>query len=87
MGRHQKTYKAMQGHPVPANLRWSEVESLLAYLGAEITEGRGSAITIDLNGKKAWFHRQHPEDKADKGAIKNALALIKAAGLEDRLEN
>jgi len=63
------------------------VESLLVYLGAEITEGRGSAITVNLNGRKAWFHRPHPEDKADRGAIKNTLALINAAGLADRLEN
>jgi hypothetical protein len=86
MSKHRKTFEAMQGHPAPANLRWSDVESLLVYLGAKIVEGRGSAITVTLKGKKAWFHRPHPEDKADRGAIKNALILIKESGAEKKLE-
>jgi hypothetical protein len=73
----------MHRHPAPANLRWSEVEALLVNLGAKIVKGKGSAITVTLEGVKAWFHRPHPEDKADRGAIKNVLELIKETGLED----
>jgi hypothetical protein len=86
ISKHKKIWEAMRRHPTPANLRWSEVENLLIYLGAEIVKGKGSAITVTLRGKKAWFHRPHPEDKADRGAIKNALTLIKDGGLESIFE-
>ena len=81
MGKHEKTLEAMKQHPKPSNLRWSDVESLLVHLGAEVREGRGSAIGVTLRGKSAYFHRPHPGDKADKGAIATALALLQEAGI------
>jgi hypothetical protein len=70
----------MQQHPKPSNLRWSDIESLLVHEGAVIVEGKGSAITVNLYGHKGYFHRPHPGDKADKGAIENALSLLRIAG-------
>jgi len=31
-------------------------------------------------GKHAYFHRPHPGDKADKGAIESALRFLREAG-------
>ncbi|TAN22142.1 MAG: type II toxin-antitoxin system HicA family toxin [Acidobacteria bacterium] len=42
--KHAKTLAAIFAHPVPANLRWSYVEALLASLGADISERAGSRI-------------------------------------------
>jgi len=83
MGKHEKTLDAMRQQPKPSNLRWSDIESLLVHLGAEVKEGKGSAISVTLGGRRAYFHRPHPSDKADKGAIATALALLKEAGLID----
>ena len=66
---------------MPANLRWSDVEALFKHHGATIKEGSGSAITVSLNGQKAFFHRPHPDDKADRGAIGNALELLRRVGV------
>lgn len=66
----------MRRHPRPSNLRWADVESLFVHLGAVIREGKGSAISVTLGGKTAYFHRPHPGDKADKGAIATALKLL-----------
>jgi len=77
--KHDKTLEAMRR--MPANLRWSDVEALFKHYGATITKGSGSAITVNLKGHKGFFHRPHPEDKADRGAIGNALELLKRAGI------
>ncbi len=68
-------------HPRPANLPWRDIENLLVHVGAEIREGRGSAMTVILKGKVAAFHRPHPEKEANKGAIVNAIKLLKRAGV------
>ena len=39
-------------------------------------EGKGSAISVTLCGRTAYFHRPHPGDKANKGAIATALRLL-----------
>jgi hypothetical protein len=83
VGKHEKTLQAMLQHPKPSNLRWTDVESLLEHFGAEIKERKGSAIGVTLNGHKAWFHRPHPGDKADKGAIANTLEFLKKAGIKE----
>jgi hypothetical protein len=83
MGKHEKTLEAMLQHPKPSNLRWADIESLFENYGAEIKERKGSAISITLNGQTAYFHRPHPGDKADKGAIETALALLRKAGIKE----
>jgi hypothetical protein len=65
--KHEKTLEAMRQNPKLSNLRWADVESLLVHCGARIREGKGSAISVSLNDKRAYFHRPHPGDKADKG--------------------
>ena len=65
--------------PVRANVAWSDIEKLLAALGAELTEGRGSWVRIHLQGVRAVFHRPHPEKETDKGALKSMRRFLKAA--------
>jgi hypothetical protein len=80
---HERTLNAMRRHPKPSNLRWVDVESLLLHLGAIVREGKGSAISVTLKGRTAYFHRPHPGDKADKGAITTALKLLGETTCDD----
>lgn len=80
MGKHEKTLEAMRQLPRPSNLRWADIESLLVHFGATIREGKGSAISVALKGRRAYFHRPHPGDKADKGAVESALRLLRETG-------
>ena len=66
-----------ESHKPDAAAGGPDIESLFVHLGAEIQEGKGSAISIILNDKRAFFHRPHPGDKADKGAIDSALRFLK----------
>lgn len=50
-------------------------------LGANISEGNGSRIRVELNGERAVFHRPHPEKNTDKGAIVSVRKFLNNAGI------
>ena len=49
--------------------------------GAEISEGRGSRVRVELNGVLATFHRPHPQPVTDKGAVKSVRRFLANAGV------
>jgi hypothetical protein len=68
--KHRKTLGQVCENPVRPDIFWSDIESLLSALGAEITEGRGSRVRVFLNGVRAVFHRpQPPSHKATAGQV------------------
>lgn len=79
--KHATTLQAIFVQPVQASIRWSDIESLLESLGAEIEEGEGSRVRVALNGVRAVFHRPHPEPTTDKGAVKSVRTLLAEAGV------
>jgi hypothetical protein len=78
--RQRKTFEALFKEPVPANIAWKDIESLLVAIGCEVSEGRGSRLRLALNGVKAVFHRPHPEPTTDRGAVKSMRRFLTAAG-------
>ncbi|MBE9170513.1 type II toxin-antitoxin system HicA family toxin [Pleurocapsales cyanobacterium LEGE 06147] len=81
--KHQKTLVKLFEQPVRSNIAWTELESLLAALGAEISEGRGSRVRIALNGVRAVFHRPHPQKETDKGAVMSMRRFLTEAGVKE----
>jgi hypothetical protein len=79
--RHRDTLAEIFRNPVLASIKWAEIEALLAALGAEISEGRGSRVRIALNGVRAVFHRPHPQPTTDKGAVKSMRRFLTEAGI------
>ena len=80
--RQLRTYREIYTDPVMANLKWSDIESLLLALGAKISEGNGSRVRIELNGQRAVFHRPHPDRNTDKGAVKSVRRFLENAGVK-----
>lgn len=76
-------YEEIFKNPVQSDIEWQEIESLLKSLGANISEGNGSRVRIELNGQRAVFHRPHPEKVTDKGAIKSMLRFLDNAGVKN----
>ena len=68
--------------PTPSNIEWTQIESLLLALGAEVSEGEGSRVRIKLNGVRAVFHRPHPEKETDKGAVNSMKRFLQTAGVK-----
>ncbi len=79
--KHKKILEALFSDPVRSNIAWSDIESLLLVLGADVTEGRGSRVRIVLNDVRAVFHRPHPENVTDKGAVKSMRRFLTEAGV------
>ncbi len=75
------TFLELQKEPVPADLAWSDIESLFKALGARVTEGSGSRVRVELNGERAVFHRPHPDKNTDKGAVRSVRRFLSNAGV------
>ena len=69
--------------PVRSDVVWTNIESLLEALGAEISEGRGSRVRVALKGVRAVFHRPHPRRETDKGAVVSVRRFLSEAGVEN----
>lgn len=80
--KNQKVYDEIFKNPIQPNIKWKDIEKLLESLGAEISEGNGSRIRIKLNDQRAVFHRPHPENETDKGAVKAVRQFLINAGIK-----
>ncbi len=78
--RHKKTLDRIFQNPIRSDVQWSDIESLLLALGAELSEGKGSRVRIALNGVRAVFHRPHPQKETDKGALQSMRRFLQEAG-------
>jgi len=79
--KHRKTLELIFKKPIPANVRWDDIEALLEALGAQICEGSGSRVRIATKGVKAVFHRPHPKRVTDKGALVSVRRFLENAGI------
>ena len=79
--RHEKVLDQIFENPVRADVSWSEIESMLVALGADLSEGRGSRVRIVLDGVRAAFHRPHPRKETDKGALQSMRRFLQEAGV------
>jgi hypothetical protein len=82
--KHERTLEAIFKHPVQSNVAWKDCEKLLEALGAEISEGEGSRVRVALNGRKAVFHRPHPQKETDKGALVSLRKFLENAGVKPK---
>ena len=80
--KHRRTLEAIFARPVRSDIRWTEIEGLLASLGADRSEGRGSRVRFLLKGVEAVFHRPHPRPDTNKGAVVFVREFLKMAGIE-----
>lgn len=48
---------AIFAKPTRANIRFSDIESLIRALGGEVREGEGSRVVLELFGSREYAHR------------------------------
>lgn len=80
-GNQQDTLRQIYANPVPVNLEWRKVESLLLAIGRQLVEGRGSRVRFEKNGKVATFHRPHPAKEAKPYQVRDARAYLELLGV------
>jgi hypothetical protein len=79
--KHTRTLRAIFETPTRSDIPWADIEALFIALGAEVSEGNGSRIRVALHGIRAVFHRPHPEEVTDKGAVKSVQRFLREAGV------
>ena len=80
--KQQRTLIGIFTDPVPANIAWHDIESLLLALGAELTEARGSRLAVVLNGRKSVLHQPHPRNEVGKPMLRGLRGFLIEAGIE-----
>jgi hypothetical protein len=78
---HQKILQAIFENPVNDVMKWSEIESLLIFVGCRVVEGSGSSVTFEKNGLKVFFHRPHPQKEALRYRVKDARLFLQKIGV------
>ncbi|MDP2785694.1 MAG: type II toxin-antitoxin system HicA family toxin, partial [Sulfurimicrobium sp.] len=59
--KHRKTLETIFSDPIGGNLPWDRIEALLVAVGCNVVEGSGSSVTFEKDGRRAYFHRPHPQ--------------------------
>ena len=80
--KQRNMLQALFRNPVPNNLEFKKIESLLVALGAELIEGEGSRVRFVLNGVVATFHRPHPNKEAKPYQVRDARNFLTQAGVK-----
>lgn len=80
--KHLKIFRAIFEEPIRADIKWMDIENLLAAMGAELSEGRGSRVRVYLNGVRAVFHRPHPKKETERGALRSVRRFLTQSGLQ-----
>jgi len=62
--KHHKTLEIIFSDPIGGNLTWDRIEALLIAIGCNRAEGCGSSVTFEKDGRRAYFHRPHPQREA-----------------------
>ena len=79
--KHRKTLAAIFEDPVPSNIPWAAVESLLLAAGARLVEGRGSRVRFEKDAEVVTFHRPHPAKEAKRYQLRDARDFLERIGV------
>jgi hypothetical protein len=80
--KHRKTLELIYSNPVNGNIEWSRIEALFLAVGCVAIEGSGSSVTFEKLGKRAYFHRPHPQKKSLRYRVTDARHFLEAIGVK-----
>ena len=64
--KHAKTLRSLFAKPTLASIAFSDIESLLLSMGAQLHEREGSRVKFQLGSEEWHAHRPHPGKEAKK---------------------
>lgn len=77
----RKTLQTIFAVPTTKTLPWADLEALFVALGATVTEGNGSRVKFDLEGKTIAFHRPHHPKTARAYQVALAREFLEKIGV------
>ena len=66
----------MRAVPTPADIRWTEIESLLNALGVALVERAGSRVQLVKGSDSIVVHKPHPRPETRRETIRDILRFI-----------
>lgn len=80
-GTHEKIYQRLFQHPMPHNLEWRDVQSMLnAMPDVQVVEDSNGNLKIARNGQSLVLHRPRGKDLADKKELMHIRHFLDRSG-------
>jgi hypothetical protein len=80
-GHHQKIYQRIFEHPMPHNLQWRDVWSMLGAMpGMDAAEDEKHNLKVTRNGQTMLLHRPRGKDLADKKELMQVRHFLERSG-------
>jgi len=79
--KHHALLCAIFQDPLPANIHWRELESLLNHLGATIEPSHGARFQVSLNKASDFLHHPHHNSDCSRDLIKQVREFLAHAGV------
>jgi hypothetical protein len=79
--KHHKTLELIFRRPVSTGIKWVDIEAMFTALGADISEREGSRVAVVLFNEVRVFHRPHPLQDTDKGAVSSIRKWLESHGV------
>jgi hypothetical protein len=80
-GPHQKTYQRIMQHPMPHNLQWRDVWSMLgAVTNASAVENGNGTLKVTRNGQTLVLQRPRGKDLEDKEELMQVRHFLERSG-------
>ena len=67
--------------PLPTNIHWRELESLLNHLGATVEPSHGARFKVTLNNASDFLHHPHHSSDCSRELIKQVREFLAHAGV------
>lgn len=82
--KQRKTLGAIFASPIPTDMTWKDLESLLKALGADISESSGSRVRLRIDEIKyvGGLHKPHNPPYLPRYAIKSLRQFLIQVGVE-----
>ena len=80
-GAHQKTYQHLFQHPMPHNLHWRDVWSMLGSMAdSQTVEDSNGTLKVSRNGQTLILHRPRGKDIADNSELMQIRHFLERSG-------
>lgn len=74
--RHRKTLQAVFEIPTRSSIVFSDIETLMHALGAELRSGDGSRIVFAIGSRRLYLHRPHPGKEAKRYQVEQIRTFL-----------
>ena len=74
--RHRRTLERMRASPTPADIRWTDIQSLLTALGVDLVERAGFRVQLVRGTESIVVHRPHPGPETGRDTVRDIILFI-----------